>query len=341
MSSKCQAPIHTKLTNSSCFHTPINHLQKFQQILKEKCNLNEQEVPQIFMKRDDLNELLLTGNKIRKLEFILADAKQNGYSTVITCGGVQSNHARATAVAAVQMGLKCILVLRTPDGKPPSEIDGNLFISLMVGAQVEYITPDDYRQRRNSIMKDIAIKLENEKGEKVYVIPEGGSSALGLWGYIQMMKELKDQTVTFSHIFCAVGSGGTIGGLLVGKWNYDRKEEIVGIPVCDDAAYFREKIGALVTEFEQKFQCKVEIGNYELLDGYVGSGYSIPYPAQIEWMKTLATTEGILLDPTYSGKAFYGMIDQIQKKKFTSNDKILFIHTGGIFGIFPQKQKFC
>lgn len=215
-----------------------------------------------------------------------------------------------------------------------------------VGAQVEYITPDDYRQRRNSIMKDIAIKLENEKGEKVYVIPEGGSSALGLWGYIQMMKELKDQTVTFSHIFCAVGSGGTIGGLLVGKWNYDRKEEIVGIPVCDDAAYFREKIGALVTEFEQKFQCKVEIGNYELLDGYVGSGYSIPYPAQIEWMKTLATTEGflrfpnlsnffvycnqkgILLDPTYSGKAFYGMIDQIQKKKFTSNDKILFIHTG-------------
>jgi D-cysteine desulfhydrase len=316
--------------------TPIRELTQFHQLLKTRFPTSE--IPQLFVKRDDLTDLLLSGNKARKMEFLLAEAKQKGCSVVITCGGVQSNHARTTAVAAAQCGFKCVLVLRTEDGKPPTTSDGNLFIDKMVGAEIRYITAEDYSKRRNEIMQKIAEEKE-AKGETCYVIPEGGSNALGCWGYVQFMKELAEQRAEFSHIYVSVGSGATLGGLVLGKWMYDRKEELVGIVVSDSEHFFREQITQFIKDFNATNQCKAQVGNYQMFE-YLGPGYSVPYPEQVELTKLLGSTEGILLDPSYSGKAFYGLVDHIKQNKFKKTDKVLFVHTGGLFGLMAQRDVF-
>lgn len=296
----------------------------------------------LYVKRDDLTGIGLSGNKVRKLEFLFAEALRKKATTVITCGGIQSNHARATTIAAVQLGLKPFLVLR---GRKYEISEGNLFLDKLLGANILFITPEEYKNV-NSIMQREAKKLQ-KKGEKVYIIPEGGSNELGLMGYVEAMREVKAQEKelkkTFDYLVTAVGSGGTLAGMALGKKIFGLRGEILGVNVCDDAAFFTKKVLDLVSKACKRFKISrmnITEEDFRILDGYVGPGYSIPTDENIELIKQAARSEGIVLDPVYTSKAFYGMLKEIEKGSLKKNANILFIHTGGIFGLLAQREHF-
>ncbi len=312
--------------------TPIEKLERLSKIF---------EGPQIYIKRDDLTGVGMTGNKVRKLEFLLAEALQNKCDYVITCGGSQSNHARATAVAAAKVGLKSLLVLRSSMSAP---LEGNLFIGRLVGAEFEYITPEEY-MRVDDVMLGIAVKLK-AKGHKPYIIPEGGSNAVGSLGYVKATEELAHQIkslkLRIDHIVVPVGSGGTYAGLLLGKFLYDLPAQIHGINICDDESYFVKKISSLLKDMQKRYELalKIEQKDISIIDGYVGKGYGLSSQEEIDTIKKVARAEGVILDPVYTGKAMLGLSDQIRQGRFKANENILFIHTGGIFGLFPKKTLF-
>jgi D-cysteine desulfhydrase len=312
--------------------TPIEHLPRLSQML---------EGPDIYIKRDDLTGLELTGNKVRKLEFVLAEAVEQGCDTVITCGGVQSNHARATAAAAAKLGLRAHLVLR--DGGP-GDLDGNLFLDRLLGAEVTFITPQEYEEV-DKVMEHLARRLR-EEGRKPYLIPEGASNALGCLGYVKAAEELAAQLrqlgLRIDHLVLAVGSGGTHAGLLLGKFLYDLPMQIHGFNVCDDEAYFVSRISQIVQEAQQRFglEVAVEKSDIHIVDGYVGKGYGLSRQEEIDMMKKVAQIEGIILDPVYTAKAMYGLADQIRRQRFKAGEKVLFLHTGGVFGLFPKRSLF-
>ncbi|MDZ7288886.1 MAG: D-cysteine desulfhydrase family protein [candidate division KSB1 bacterium] len=312
--------------------TPIEKLERLSQFL---------EGPEIYIKRDDLTGMGKTGNKVRKLEFLVAEALREGCQLLITCGGLQSNHARATALAAAKVGIKSHLVLRDSAG---GDIDGNLFIDRLVGAEVTFISPQEYEQA-NDIMHRLADDYAR-RGVKAYVIPEGGSTALGALGYVvateELYRQMKAMRLEFDHIVSAIGSGGTMAGLLLGKSAYDVKAQIHGINVCDDAPYFQERVSSIIREAKRRFgfEINVQKKDVSIIDGYVGKGYGLSRQEEIELIKLVARTEGIILDPVYTAKAMYGLMDQIRKGRFTRQEKVLFWHTGGIFGLFPKRGLF-
>ncbi len=312
--------------------TPIQRLQRFSQNL---------EGPDIFLKRDDLTGTLLTGNKVRKLDFLLAEAQQKKCDVVITCGGNQSNHARTTAVAAAQLGMKCHLVLKNKANLPS---DGNLLIDKLVGASTQYISAEEYK-RVDEIMLEAADQLKSE-GLIPYIIPEGGSNALGTIGYIKAAEEITLQLqrlkTRIHKIVVAVGSGGTYAGLLIGKYLFDLQAEIYGFNVCDDKNFFTNKIFELIKEIQiqQHLNVKIQKSDINIIDGYVGKGYALSSQAEIDMIKKVAAVEGIVLDPVYTGKAMLGLVDKIKTGVFKHGENILFIHTGGVFGLFPKKSLF-
>ncbi len=298
--------------------------------------------PEIYVKRDDLTGMALSGNKIRKLEFVIAEACNQGADLLITCGGIQSNHARATAIAATKLGMKSYLVLRGQEG---GEIDGNLFLDLLVGAKIKYITPEDYSTRVDEIMADLAEQLKKE-GHHPYVIPEGASNELGTMGYLAAIKEIVEQlekmNLKIDYIVCAVGSGGTHAGLLLGQKLNKQDFQIIGFNVCDDEHYFVQKISRISQGAIERFGLEIDFKkeDVKIIDGYVGEGYALNRQEEIDFMKLVALEEGLLLDPVYTGKALYGLKDQISKGRFKKGEKILFIHTGGLFGLYPKKKLF-
>jgi D-cysteine desulfhydrase len=296
---------------------------------------------EIFIKRDDLTGAPLSGNKVRKLDFVLSDAASRQADTLITCGGIQSNHARATAVLAAQLGMQSILVLR---GSPQAVPQANLLLDKLVGAHIRYITPDEYR-RVLPLMEQIASEEAKYRGRKPYIIPEGASNALGSCGYIRAAQEIKDQQqalgVEFDAIVIPVGSGGTIAGLLMGKKLYGLRSDIIGICVCDTADYFTHKIFDIAAEARERFgnDFRIDREDIHILEDYVGAGYAKSMPQEIEVMLQVARTEGIILDPVYSGKAMNGLLSELRCDRLKEYKKILFIHTGGIFGWFTDFEK--
>jgi len=312
--------------------TPIEKLARLSQLF---------EGPEIYIKRDDLTGIGKTGNKVRKLEFLIAEALREGAQLLITCGGVQSNHARATALTAAKVGLKSHLVLRDSAG---GDIDGNLFIDRLVGAEVEFITPQQYEQvddMMHHLAEDYAAK-----DTKAYVIPEGGSTALGALGYVhaidEVCRQMKTLRLEFDHVISAVGSGGTMAGMLLGKSAHGLKAQIHGINVCDDAPYFQDRISNIIREAKRKFGFDLNLPKKDIniIDGYIGKGYGLNRQEEIELIKLVAQTEGIILDPVYTAKAMFGLKDQIRKGRFTKSEKVLFWHTGGIFGLFAKRALF-
>lgn len=297
---------------------------------------------EIYIKRDDLTGMALSGNKIRKLEFVIAEARAQGANLLITCGGIQSNHARATAVAATKLGMKSYLVLRGQEG---GESDGNLLIDFLVGTKIKYITPEDYSTRVNEIMAELAEDLKREN-YRPYIIPEGASNELGAVGYLaateEIIEQFKKQNLSIDYIVCAVGSGGTHAGLLLGQKLYHQKYQVIGFNVCDDEAYFVDKISRISKEAVDRFDLQIDFKreDIKIIDGYVGEGYALNRLEEIDFIKQVALTEGLILDPVYTGKAMFGLKDQIVKGRFQKGDKILFIHTGGLFGLFPKRNLF-
>ena len=297
---------------------------------------------EIYVKRDDLTGMALSGNKIRKLEFVIAEARNRGADLLITCGGIQSNHARATAVAATKLGMKSYLVLRGQEG---GEADGNLLLDFLAGAKVKYITPEDYSTCVDEIMIELAEELKQD-GYHPYVIPEGASNELGAMGYLAATEEIKNQLdamkLDITYLACADGSGGTHAGLLLGQKYYNQNYQVVGVNVCDDEAYFVDKINRISNKAIDRFNLIVDFKkeDIKIIDGYVGEGYALNRQQEIDFIKQVALTEGIILDPVYTGKALFGIRDQILKGRFKKGERILFIHTGGLFGLFPKRGLF-
>lgn len=302
--------------------TPVQYLK----------NTSDRNQPyHLWIKRDDLTGMELSGNKVRKLDFLLKEALDQECSYVFTCGGLQSNHCRATAFMAARLGLKCRLFLR---GARPAEPTGNYLLDLLSGAEIEFVTSEEYRQI-DGLMSAAA------KGSGgVYIVPEGGSNATGAWGYIscfaEIMRQIRDQDLSIDTIAVATGSGGTHAGLLIGKILMASDIEVVSVNVCDDAGYFRHKILQIIDEFRRKYAISIEVdaGEIRIIDGFVGAGYGLIGADEADLIKRFGREEGIILDPVYGVKAFKGLEASLSDRKLTG-ENILFIHTGGIFGIFP------
>ncbi|MHC5021659.1 MAG: 1-aminocyclopropane-1-carboxylate deaminase/D-cysteine desulfhydrase, partial [Planctomycetota bacterium] len=267
--------------------TPLQPLIRFSETLGIR----------LAVKRDDLTGAVETGNKIRKLEYLCADALERGCDTLITCGGVQSNHCRATAAVAARLGLKCVLVLR---GEAPAAPNGNYFLDQVLGASVRFITVEQWAVRE-AIMGEEAAKVA-DAGGSAYVMPEGGSNAMGAWGYIRGFAELLDQACTdpfdgVDVIVHAAGSGGTTAGLAIGAAHAGWEGRLVAVPVCDDGPYFQAIVDRIAAEVGAT-TCAVEFP-----EQYKGEAYGVPYDAEMQWVNRLAREEGIICDPVYSGKA--------------------------------------
>ena len=311
--------------------TPIERLRNFPQL------------PQgfeIFIKRDDLTGFSLSGNKIRKLEFIFHDVLKKNADTLITCGGFQSNHARATAILGTRFGLRSVLVLF---GEDSPNLDGNLFLNKLVGAEIKYIPQDRYDEL-DAIMEEVSSKLK-EEGRRPYIVPEGASNELGVWGYIkaslEIKKQLENTKLKIDKVVTAVGSGGTYAGLFLGSKIFNWQVQIYGINVKDTAQIFIDRIYELMMVTKEKFKLKInfEKDQIKIIDGYVGEGYAKSKKEELDLIKAVAENTGIILDPVYTGKAMYGLVDQLKKERFSKEDKILFLHTGGGFGLFPVKAR--
>lgn len=291
---------------------------------------------EIFVKRDDLNGLLISGNKARKLEYLVADAKAKKCDTIITCGAVQSNHCRTTAAFAKHFGFECHLLLRVRR-RPRRVYTGNLLIDKLLGAKIDYITPAQY-ERRMEVMAEYAARLR-KKGRVPYIIPEGGSNEVGALGYIDCMKEMENfiRQQKIEAIYCAVGSGGTFAGLLLGKKLLNLNIDLNGVIICDTIEYFTEKIYGICSNAENRFGFPIRVCNRDihLIDGYVGKGYGVPYPAELNTITRIAKL-GIILEPVYTGKTFYGMLEDLKKHRYK---RVIFIHTGGIFSIFAFNKE--
>jgi D-cysteine desulfhydrase len=293
--------------------------------------------PKLLVKRDDLTGTPLSGNKVRKLEFFAKAALDTGCDTLITCGAIQSNHARATAIAAARLGLNSYLVLR--EGAD-SAYEGNLILDKLVGARVKFITRQQYFQARD-IMQNLARELADE-GHTAYVIPEGGSNALGCMGYIQAVQEIKGQLEalgqTVDYIISPVGSGGTLAGLLLGVKLFKLDCRVIGINVSSTAKHHTKRVQSIITDTVRQFGLNISIdpSEIEIIDGYVGLGYAQSRLEEISFIKEVAQTEGLILDPVYSGKTMYGLATEIKKGRFKPGQTVLFIHTGGIFGLFAN-----
>ena len=317
--------------------TPLEPLSR----LSEKFGID------MHVKRDDLTGADLTGNKIRKLEFLLADGLANRCDTVITCGAAQSNHARATAIAAARLGLGVRLLLRTRDPVNPPPLAGNILLDRLVGAEIVWLTFEEYGRRAEMLAAE-AESLRNS-GKTPYVIPEGGSNAMGAWGYVRAVEELaldlsilseaKDHPTTIIH---ATGSGGTTAGLILGLKLVGLNGRVVGINVCNDRDYFLRVVGDICQTAIDTYQLDLPFSrerDIEIVDCYVGSGYGKAGSKELSLIREVARSEGILLDPVYTGKAFYGMSQELERNPEVFGDRIVFIHTGGLFGLFPMAEQ--
>lgn len=278
----------------------------------------------IWIKRDDLTGFGLSGNKVRKLEYHMKAALDAGATTVITCGATQSNHSRATALAAARLGLRTVLYLRTPDGQPPEEVWGNHLLQRLAGAECRFITPAEY-DSRDSVMDAAAEDIGD-----AWVIPEGASDALGSRGFENAAHELAIQVAEFGKPFTiwhASMSAGTTAGLVRGAEVVGMDADIVGCAVGDSAGGITGRVRGIIGEDS-------ELVRWTINDDHIGGGYGVISDSELALQAEATRLTGLLFDPTYTGKALVGLHDEIKKGTFGPDDTIVFWHTGGGFATF-------
>jgi D-cysteine desulfhydrase len=301
----------------------------------------------IWLKRDDHTGSEVMGNKVRKLEYLMAEAVAQGATHVITCGAEQSNHARASAFAAAQLGLKSILVLRTDDPHNPPGPTGNILLDRLVGADIRWVARPQWRDRMQ-LMAEAAEQVRRTGG-KAYVFPEGGSNALGSWGYIRAAYELADDLAGIASperpftVVYPCGSGGTAAGLILGGKLLgfaQRGIRLAGINVCDDRAYFVDVISRICGEIEDRWQLGAHVteADMDLIDGHVGAGYAKSRPEELATIRDVCRSDGIVLDPVYTGKTFHGMLAELKADPKRFGAGVAFLHTGGMFGLFAPSD---
>ena len=298
--------------------------------------------PNIWIKRDDLLGLAAGGNKTRKLEFLVANALAQGADTLITCGAVQSNHARLTLAAACKEGMPCHLVIeeRVP-GSYSTQASGNNFLYQLMGVASITVVPGGTNTM--AAMEKVADDIRAQGG-KPYIIPGGGSNAVGTLGYVACAEEIMTQAfekgLNIDAVVCTSGSGGTHAGLAVGFWGNNTGIPVVGINIsrpnetqrpiiCKDAKATAARLGL---DFPEDI--------VECVEGYVGPGYSLPTREMVEAVTLMARTEAILLDPVYTGKSFAGFLDLIRQGRFKQGENIVFVHTGGSPALYHYKEYF-
>ena len=297
------------------FPTPVHKLENISRTLGTN----------VYVKRDDLTGLGLGGNKVRKLEFLLADAKQKGCGIVFTTGGAQSNHAMLTAAAANRLGMKPILILKK---RGVTAKRGNLLLSSIMGTDVRFVDTDDYAE----IYAEMD-RVGQSLGEPYYKIPCGGSNALGTLGYVACAQEISGQGMQFDHLVCAEGSGGTMAGLALGAKLFLPGTRVWGMMVDTDP--FETITPALMREAAALLGAELTIGPEDFtLRDQCGPGYALHSSEGNAAIALMAAQEGLFLDPVYTGKAFAGLLALAREGVFASDDKVLFLHSGGAGGLF-------
>jgi D-cysteine desulfhydrase len=302
----------------------------------------------LWVKRDDATGGAEAGNKVRKLEFLLADAQRRGADTIVTCGGIQSNHARATALTAAALDMRALLLLRTTGADlDPSRapLEGNVLLDRMVGAEIRLITPATYRDRAR-VMAEAAAELE-ARGRRPYVIPEGGSNGLGSLGYVEAMAEVRRQLDlglaggrAFDVIVHACGSGGTAAGVALGAARYEVAAEVRAMAVCDDAATFEQVIDRIMGEaVDLDPRLSRSAAHLVVDDRAKGPAYAVSTADQRRRIVEAARLSGLLFDPVYTGKALSGLWDLVETGALRG-ERVLFLHTGGLPGLLAQGADF-
>ncbi len=300
--------------------------------------------PTLYIKRDDCTGLAIGGNKTRKLEFLIGQALQEGADTIITQGAVQSNHARQTAAAAAKFGLKCKILLerRVPNVAVDYEHTGNVLLDRLFGAEIEWWPAGT---DMNDIGLDVTEKFRQE-GAVPYFIPGGGSTQVGALGYVdcamEILQQANEQGLRIDYIVVATGSAGTQAGLVVGLEGCNSDIKVYGVSVRQPRDKQEETVHDLAVETAAYVGMKAEIPRESVVANgdYVGPGYGQPTPEMVEAVNLLARTEGILLDPVYSGKGMAGLIGEIRKGTFSEDDNIVFVHTGGTPALFAYEALF-
>jgi L-cysteate sulfo-lyase len=286
----------------------------------------------LLVKRDDQTGLAFGGNKTRKLEFLVAEARDHGAKMLITGGALQSNHCRQTAAAAARFGFKCILVLT---GEKLEHASGNLLLDQLFGAETVYVAD---RKDRDRILQE-TFDRATKGGKKPYLVPYGGSNATGALGYAFAMKELIDQNIGADWIVFATSSGGTHAGLLLGQRIFRFSGKILGISVDEPEEWLKREVSQLASATSDKVGERIEFTPNEVLvnAGYCDAGYGVVTEREREAIRLFARYEGLLLDPVYTGRAAAGMIDLIRKDFFKSDETVLFLHTGGLPALFADQ----
>ena len=303
--------------------TPVETLPRVSEALRG---------PQLLIKRDDLTGLAFGGNKTRKLEFLVAEARDQGAKTLISGGALQSNHCRQTAAAAARFGFKCILVLA---GEMPKHPSANLLLDDLFGAEIVRVAD---RNDRDRVLQETFDRAINQ-GMKPYLVPYGGSNPTGALGYVFAMKELVEQKLHPDWIVFATSSGGTHAGLLLGQHVFGHRGKLLGISVDESEEWLRNHVSELASSTSEKLGKRIDFTPDDVLANanYCSSGYGVLTEPEREAIRLFATCEGLLLDPVYTGRAAAGMIDLIRKGFFKKDETVLFLHTGGQPALFADQ----
>lgn len=288
--------------------------------------------PRILVKRDDQTGLAFGGNKTRKLEFLIAEARQQGADVLISAGAFQSNHCRQTAAAAAKFGFDCVLVLT---GDQPRLASANYLLDQMFGAEVIAVSD---RNDRDRVLQETRDRFVSG-GRRPYLVPYGGSSPTGAMGYAFAVEELMQQNVDADWIIFGTSSGGTHAGLMLGQRVHGFRGKILGISIDEPVVWLQVRVSGLATEASARLGEPIQFAQSDVLanDDYCRAGYGVVTTAEREAVQLFARTEGLLLDPVYTGRAAAGMVDLIRRGQFAKTDTVLFWHTGGQPALFADK----